>query len=149
MADTIDSRVGLLGVKEGGFTAGKLKLGPGISRLKAGWCGVIGSSGIRLRRGRRKRGPIGGAHMAATQEGEGAITGMHKPEEKAHFGEYAKASQVGWAEWGGGGQPDPMGDFKWKLIFEFQLNLDFGKNLRISTRRFRRNLDIRIFPKFC
>jgi hypothetical protein len=30
----------------------------------------------------------------------------------------------------------------------FQINLDFGKTLRISTRRFRRNLDMRIFPKF-
>jgi hypothetical protein len=28
------------------------------------------------------------------------------------------------------------------------MNLDFGKTLRISTRRFRRNLDMRIFPKF-
>jgi hypothetical protein len=28
------------------------------------------------------------------------------------------------------------------------MNLDFGKTLRISIRRFRRNLDMRIFPKF-
>jgi hypothetical protein len=34
------------------------------------------------------------------------------------------------------------------LIFKFQLNLDFGKTLRFSTRRFRRNLDKGIFPKF-
>jgi hypothetical protein len=32
---------------------------------------------------------------------------------------------------------DPRRDFKWKLIFEFQINFDFGKTLRISTRRFK------------
>jgi hypothetical protein len=32
-----------------------------------------------------------------------------------------------------------------KLIFEFQLNLDFGKTLGYSTKRFRRNLHMRIF----
>jgi hypothetical protein len=44
--------------------------------------------------------------------------------------------------------PDPKKDSIEKLIFEFQLNLDFGKTLRISTSRFRRNLDIRIFLNF-
>jgi hypothetical protein len=64
-----------------------------------------------------------------------------------------KASQASWVErgdgglWGGAGRhsragPDPREDFKWKLIFQFQMNL------RISIRRFRRNLDMRIFPKF-
>jgi hypothetical protein len=52
---------------------------------------------------------------------------------------------VGQREWAG---LDPRGDFKWNMIFEFQMNLDFGKTLRISIRRFRRNLDMRIFPKF-
>jgi hypothetical protein len=28
------------------------------------------------------------------------------------------------------------------------MNLDFGTTLRNFTRRFRRNLDMRIFPKF-
>jgi hypothetical protein len=32
--------------------------------------------------------------------------------------------------------------------FEFQFNLDHGKTLRNSTRRFRRNMVIEIFPKF-
>jgi hypothetical protein len=31
------------------------------------------------------------------------------------------------------------------IDFEFQRNLEFGKTLRNSTRRFRRNLDMRIF----
>jgi hypothetical protein len=35
-----------------------------------------------------------------------------------------------------------------EINFEFQMNLDFGKTLRKFTRRFRRNLDTRIFPKF-
>jgi hypothetical protein len=31
---------------------------------------------------------------------------------------------------------------------KFQKNLEFGKNWRNFTRRFRRILDMRIFPKF-
>jgi hypothetical protein len=72
------------------------------------------------------------------------------------------AGKVEWAKRGGGdlrrkvdqrGRAgltglDPSRRFKRKLIFEFQMNLDFGKNLWISTRRLRRNLDMRIFPKF-
>jgi hypothetical protein len=34
-----------------------------------------------------------------------------------------------------------------KTDFDFQLILDFDKNLANFTRRFRRNLDMRIFPK--
>jgi hypothetical protein len=141
---------------------GKLMFESGISRLKARRCGVAGTGGIQQwrdqarRRRKRKRGPTGGARMAVTREREGATTGMHKPEEKVPFGECAKASQ---AEWGGDGLRggkgrcrraglDPGGDFESKLIFEFRMNLDIGKNLRISIRRFRRNLDMRIFPKF-
>jgi hypothetical protein len=35
-----------------------------------------------------------------------------------------------------------------ELIFDFQMNLDFWQDLDNSLRRFRRNLDMRIFPKF-
>jgi hypothetical protein len=42
--------------------------------------------------------------------------------------------------------PDPRRKFRWDLIFEIQMNLDFGKTLRSSTRRFRRTLDKGIFP---
>jgi hypothetical protein len=71
MAYVIDGRAGLLGVKEGDFMVGKLKLGPGILRLEAGRRRVAGSGKIRLRRGQarwrgRKRGPIGGARMVMT-----------------------------------------------------------------------------------
>jgi hypothetical protein len=59
----------------------------------------------------------------------------------------AREEQAGAGELGRLGQI--LGkDLKWKLIFEFQINLDFGKTLRISTRRFRRNLDMRISTKF-
>jgi hypothetical protein len=44
--------------------------------------------------------------------------------------------------------PDLRKRFKQKLIFEFQMNLDFSKTLRNLTRRFRRYLDMMIFPKF-
>jgi hypothetical protein len=101
-------------------------------------------------------------HGSDTREREGATAGMHKPEEKVPFGEYAKASRNDLAEQGGGdlqggagwcgragsAGPPYRGDFKWKLIFKFQMNLDFGKTLRISIKRFRRNLCMRIFPKF-
>jgi hypothetical protein len=33
----------------------------------------------------------------------------------------------------------PEKDFNWKLIFEFQMSLNFGKTLITSTRRFIRN----------
>jgi hypothetical protein len=35
-----------------------------------------------------------------------------------------------------------------EIDFVFQMNLDFGKTLMNFTRRFRRNLDLRIFHKF-
>jgi hypothetical protein len=50
---------------------------------------------------------------------------------------------AGWAGWAG-----LRRDFKWKIDFEIQLNPDFGKALRNSTRGFKRNLDMRIFSKF-
>jgi hypothetical protein len=50
-------------------------------------------------------------------------------------------------EWAGVGRarPDPREDSNEKLIFEFQINLEFGRTLKNFTRRFRRNLDTRIF----
>jgi hypothetical protein len=41
--------------------------------------------------------------------------------------------------------PDPRKTLNGRMNFEFQLNLDFGKTLRNSTRRFRWNLDMGIF----
>jgi hypothetical protein len=53
----------------------------------------------------------------------------------------------GWADTGGTRPAglDPRRRFKWKLIFEFQQFLEFGKTFRNFTRRFRRNLEMRIF----
>jgi hypothetical protein len=53
--------------------------------------------------------------------------------------------------WVGGARsvgPNSHGRFNGKLIFEFQWNLKFGKNLENSTRRFWRNLSMEIFLKF-
>jgi hypothetical protein len=50
--------------------------------------------------------------------------------------------------WTGPAGPDSEKDSNRKLIFEIQFHLDFGKIWRNSTKRFRRNLDMRIFPKF-
>jgi hypothetical protein len=36
-------------------------------------------------------------------------------------------------------------DSKGKLVYKFQMNLDFSKNLRNFTRRFRRNLVMDFF----
>jgi hypothetical protein len=44
--------------------------------------------------------------------------------------------------------PDPRGDSNGNLIFKFQGYLEFGKTLKNSIRRFRRNLGMGIFPKF-
>jgi hypothetical protein len=55
---------------------------------------------------------------------------------------------VGWRGRVGTTGPDPGEKSKWKFDFKFQMNLDFGKNVRNFTKRFRRNLDMRIFPKF-
>jgi hypothetical protein len=75
----------------------------------------------------------------------------------------AKGIRAEWAERGrrplmrkeqaGVGEPDRLGqilgkDFQMEMVFEFQWNLKFGKTLGNYTRIFRRNLDMRIIPKF-
>jgi hypothetical protein len=44
--------------------------------------------------------------------------------------------------------PDPREDSNKSLSFKFQGFLEFGKTWRNSIRRFRRNLDMGILPKF-
>jgi hypothetical protein len=85
----------------------------------------------------------GMARVSAREERAGDEIRRHKPKRKRNFCEGAngtRARRAGWVR--------PQEEFKWKLIFEFQLNLNFGKTLGNSIRRFRRNLDMRIFPKF-
>jgi hypothetical protein len=77
---------------------------------------------------------------------------MHKPEEKASFGEYAKESRAERGRWSIVGDAGPVGpnpreDSKCKLISEFRMNLEFDTTLRNFTRRIRRDLDMWIFPK--
>jgi hypothetical protein len=80
-------------------------------------------------------------------------------QEETPFGECEKAFRADRAERGGSGLlgkvgrlgravPVPREGFKMEIDFEFQMNLDFGKTLRNFTRRFRRNLDMIIFPEF-
>jgi hypothetical protein len=44
--------------------------------------------------------------------------------------------------------PKTKGEFKTYLNSEFEGISDFGKTLEICTIKVRRNLDMRIFPKF-
>jgi hypothetical protein len=73
--------------------------------------------------------------------------------------EDAMGARAYWADWvgrrpgrgSGLARPiEPAGldsreGFKFEIDSEFQMNLEFGKTLRNFTRRFRRNLNMRIF----
>jgi hypothetical protein len=50
--------------------------------------------------------------------------------------------------WSGQAGLIPWEGFKMEIDFEFLMNLDFGKTLMNFMRRFRRTLDMRIFPIF-
>jgi hypothetical protein len=59
-----------------------------------------------------------------------------------------RVGQPGWKErravaWR---NPEPWQNSK-EILFKYQLILEFGRTLENCTRRFRRNLDMRIFPK--
>jgi hypothetical protein len=90
-----------------------------------------------------------------------AVDGLRKLEEQAPFGKYAKAAQAEWAEWTkrahdglrakrpgllGAGPDGP--DSEEKLFLNKISIFEYTKTLEICTRRFRRNFDMRIFPKF-
>jgi hypothetical protein len=79
--------------------------------------------------------------MAVTGERKDITTRVRKPKEKMYSAKGTNASRAGWAEQGSGnrrgganwhgqtwvGQTGPQEEFGCKLIFEFQLNLDFDK----------------------
>jgi hypothetical protein len=72
-----------------------------------------------------------------------------------HTGQTSQLGEaVTWEEgWAGAGKARPVGldpreDSNEKLIFKLEMNSKFGRTLRNFTRRFRRNLDMMIFPKF-
>jgi hypothetical protein len=112
-----------------------------------------------LRVGRRKEGggSDGWGPLGSNVRGN-AIDGLHKLEEEVPFGKYAKASQAEWTEHAhdglrakrpgllGAGPDGPESEEKWfpNKIWIF----DYTKALEICTRRFWRNFDMRIFPKF-
>jgi hypothetical protein len=131
----------------------------------AGWQGATGSNGgatgLGGTEGRRK-GLTCETHMSVTREREGSVAGWCKPKEKAHscegtMGRVGLLDQRGrWRPGKGSGparlpgmtRPESKESLTSDLIFEFQWILEFSKTLRNFTRRFRRNFDMRIFPKF-
>jgi hypothetical protein len=80
--------------------------------------------------------------VAVTEE-EGIVVGLCKLEEEVGFGKYAKAAQAGMGEAGPGG-PNSEKKFFSNKNWIFQ----FTKAFEICRRKFRRNFDMRIFPKF-
>jgi hypothetical protein len=132
---------------------------------KAGWRMVAGSDEERRWRGwpravqREGTDITCGACVSVREEREGESGQWCNIEGKAYSIEYAKGA---WATWAGEGcsglrrgasrreanWSGSQGKIQMELIFECQMNLEFGKTLKNFTRGLRRNLDTRIFPKF-
>jgi hypothetical protein len=94
-------------------------------------------------RGRRRRGGDDGADKwgpGGSDRGKGVAAGLCKLEEEAASGNYAKAVQAGMGR--AGPKVKKNSFLNRKLIF------DYSKALEICRRTFRRNFDMRIFPKF-
>jgi hypothetical protein len=111
-----------------------------------------------------KWGPRGG------DRGKGVAAGLRKLEEEAASGNYPKTTQAGMGrarvcgpreerghrgDWTGGeagradwllGRSGPK--VKKKSFLNKKLIFDYSKALEICRRKFRRNFDMRIFPKF-
>jgi hypothetical protein len=78
-------------------------------------------------------------------EGEGVATGLRKLKEEAASGNYAKAAQAGMGRLAAG----PFWVESEEIFFPNKnLIFDYSKALEFCRRRFRRNFDMRIFPKF-
>jgi hypothetical protein len=104
----------------------------------------------------------GGTHALVRGEREGAEDGRRESKKKTYSVKYAKGTRglsepmrgmMACEQGGPARRPGlagliSIGKIQRVLIFEFKLISEFGKTLRISTRRFRRNLDTLIFPKF-
>jgi hypothetical protein len=105
---------------------------------------------------------MGGAHVSMRGEGEGKSAKgatrrrkcilMNAPKSFGLVGPGERWRPMGrggsaWVELDRPGQI-PREDSNEKMIFEFQWNLKFDKALGNSGRRFMRNLDMRVFPKF-
>jgi hypothetical protein len=105
------------------------------------------------------------AHLTERREG-GSQLRRHEPKGKTYFRKYAIDARASWfdkhgfslreerGQWSRLGQT-PSGPVrlagpkaKKKNFFTKNLIFEFTKALEICTRRFRRNFDMRIFPKF-
>jgi hypothetical protein len=113
--------------------------------------------------------PTSGARVAVIER-EGVLTGLRKLKEETAFGKYAKAAQArmgrervrglrkkrgaggaGWAERpdGPAGRWADWAESEGKIIFRIKFDFFYySKALKNCRRRFRRNFDMWIFPKF-
>jgi hypothetical protein len=83
---------------------------------------------------------------------------VRKVEENTPFSKYANAAWAEWAERGAGGLRGIAGrrgrgwagwaEIRRNFLFEQKLKFSIYQGFEICTRRFRRNFDMMIFPKF-
>jgi hypothetical protein len=69
-------------------------------------------------------------------------------ERHGHASQMGRLSRAGACKQGGLAGPDPRRRFNKCLVFEFLGFLKFGRTWRNFTKRFGRNLDMGILPKF-
>jgi hypothetical protein len=96
--------------------------------------------------------------MAVMWERESVVDGLDKLKEEAPFGKFTKAAQAEWAERVHGGLRGKAGRHGrgwagwaeiWEELFPNKIWIfEYTMALEVCTRRFRRNFDMRIFPKF-
>jgi hypothetical protein len=109
--------------------------------------------------GKKETKLTGGAHASVREERESIEHGRPKPKRKTYFARTPRArGPDGPAEWGCGLRARqassselvqiPGEDSSKFWFFEFQGFLKLDRTWRNFTRRFRRNLDMRILPKF-
>jgi hypothetical protein len=100
----------------------------------------------RLGRGRggvvEKKKLTSGVHASTREEREGVVDGRRESKKKTYFCKYANSAR------GLSGLGRPVGEERKKNLRIKIGFFEFSKALEICRRRFRRNFDIRIFPKF-
>jgi hypothetical protein len=144
---------------KGGIKAGEVKTLTWHLYAEARRRRVTRSGEERRRRGRKGMDLTCGPHMLMREEREDESGEGRNPKGKAYSTEYAKGMRTAWdgegdngvrggAGWCRKNWAGSQGKIQMELIFEFQMNLEFCKTLNNFTRRFRRNLDTAIFPKF-
>jgi hypothetical protein len=85
---------------------------------------------------------------------EGGVGWLDRPRAEPHWQAVSMAQWEGKGEWAGRGgrrcgprlgRIQSRARIQKEILFEFQLNLEFGRTLENCTRRFRRNFDMGIF----